>query len=88
MDPTNDGKVSLDIFQFIKRLGKGGFGTVVLAKGGPEELYAVKALEKQNITSISISEIFAEKEALLQTSGYLFITTLFSCFQNKVCLNF
>jgi serine/threonine protein kinase len=43
--------MSLDDFRFIKRLGNGGFGTVVLAKGklpgGPEERYAIKALKKQ-----------------------------------------
>jgi len=65
---------------------------VVLAKrkllGGPEELYAIKALKKQSVTSIDISQIFAEREALMLTSGYPFITTLYSCFQNKVCLNF
>lgn len=65
---------------------------MVLAKGklpgGPKELDAIKALKKQRITSISISQIFAEKEALILTSGYPFITTLRSCCQNKVCLKF
>jgi serine/threonine protein kinase len=74
-------------------LGEGGFGTVVLARGKlpgeTGELYAIKAVKKQNIiSSSSISEIFAEKEALVLTSGSPFVTTLFSCFQNKVCLNF
>ena len=44
--------MSLDNFQCIKLLAKGGFGTVVLAKGklpgGPEEQYAIKALKKTN----------------------------------------
>jgi serine/threonine protein kinase len=72
-------------------LVKGGFGTVVLAKGklpaGPKEQYASKVLKKQIIISISISQIFAEKEALILTSGHPFIT-FHSCFQYKVCLNF
>jgi hypothetical protein len=42
---------------------------VVLAKGklpgGPEELYAIKALQKRSITSSSIAEIMVEKEALM-----------------------
>jgi hypothetical protein len=46
-------------------------------------LYAIKALKKQSITYSRIFEIFAEKEALILTSGYAFITTLHSCFQNK-----
>ena len=84
--------MSIDSFRCIKRLAKGGFGTLVFAKGklrgGPEEQYAMKTLRKQIITSISISHIFAEKETLILTCGYPFVTTLHSCFQIKVCLNF
>jgi serine/threonine protein kinase len=73
-------------------LGEGGFGIVVLAKGrihgGPEELYAMKCLKKQGITSSTICEIFTEKEALRITRGCPFITTLYACFQSKVCLHF
>jgi len=86
-DIADDGNVSLNNFQFVRRLGKGAFGTVVLAKGklpgGPEQLYAIKALEKRSITSSTICEIIAEKEALMLTSGHPFITTLYSSFQNK-----
>jgi novel protein kinase C epsilon type len=68
-------------------LGEGAFGPVVLAKGslprGPEQLYALKALKKRSMTSSDIWEIMAEKEALMLTSGHPFITTLYSCFQNK-----
>jgi hypothetical protein len=71
---------SLHHFQFISRLVEGAFGTVVLAKGsppgGPEQLYALKALKKRSITSSNIWEITAEKEALMLTSGHPFITTL------------
>jgi len=87
IDTAVDGKVSLDNFQFIRRLGEGGSGTVVLAKrkllGGPEQLYAVKGFKKRSITSSSICDIMAEKEALMLTTGHPFITTLYSCFQNK-----
>jgi hypothetical protein len=84
---ADDGKVTLDDFQFIKRLGKGGFGTVVLIRGklpgGPEQLYAMKAVRKRGITTSNICEIMTEKEALVLTSGHPYITTLYSCFQNK-----
>jgi len=87
IDTADDGKMSLQNFQFVRRLGEGGFGTVVLAKGklvgGPEQLYAIKALKKRGINSSNICEIMAEKEALMLTSGHPFITTLYSCFQNK-----
>jgi serine/threonine protein kinase len=84
--------VSLDNFQFIRKLGAGAFGTVVLARGklpgAPEQLYAMKALKKRNFTARKICEIMIEKEALMLTSGHPFVTTLYSCFQNKACLNF
>jgi hypothetical protein len=87
IDTADDGKVSLDNFQFIRRLGEGGFGTVVFARGklpgGPEQLFALKALKKRGITTGNICEIMAEKEALMLTSGHPFIMTLYSCFQNK-----
>ena len=84
--------MSLDNFEFIKKLGEGGFGLVFLAEGrlpdGPNEKYAIKALRKKGITSSNICNIFTEKEALKISSGCPFITTLYACFQNKVCLNF
>ena len=50
IDTADDGKLSLHDFQFIRTLGEGAFGTVVLTKGklpgGPEQLYAIKALKK------------------------------------------
>ena len=68
-------------------LGEGGFGTVVLAKGkllgGPEQLYAIKAVKNRGISSSSACEIMTKKEDLMLTSGHPFITTLYSCFQNK-----
>jgi serine/threonine protein kinase len=81
--------VSLGDFSFVKNLGEGGYGRVVLATGSlpgrPEQLYAIKAVNKRRMTSI---DIFAEKEALMSTSLHPFVTTLYSCFQNKVFLNF
>jgi serine/threonine protein kinase len=86
-DTADDGKMSLHNFQFIRTLGEGGFGRVVLAKGKlpgvPEELYAIKAIKKRGITSSNICMIMAERKALMLTSGHPFITTLYSCFQNK-----
>ena len=79
--------MSLDNFQFIRRLGESAFGTVALAKlrllGGPEQLYAIKVLIQRIITFSNICGIMAEKEALTLTSGHPFITTQYCCFQNK-----
>jgi novel protein kinase C epsilon type len=87
IETENYGKVSLDNFHFIRRLGEVRFGTVLLASGkvpgAPEQLFALKALKKRGITTSNIFEIMAEKETLILTSGHPFITTLYSCFQNK-----
>ena len=84
---TDDRKMSVNNFQFVRKLGEGAFGTVVLAKGklpgGPEQLYAIKFIQKRRITSSRIRDIMAEKEALMLTSGHPFITTLYCCFQDK-----
>jgi serine/threonine protein kinase len=89
---ADDGKLSLEKFKFIRRLGAGGFGTVVLAKGnllgGPEELYALKAVKKRGVTCRNVCYIMVEKEALMLTSGHPFITTMYCCFQNKEHLFF
>jgi len=72
IDTTDDGKVSLDNFQFIRRLGEGAFGTVVLTRGklpgGPELMFAMKALKKRGITTDNCA-IMAEKEALMLMSS-------------------
>jgi serine/threonine protein kinase len=66
MDPTNDEKVSLDNFQFIKRLGEGGYGTVVLTQGKlpgrPKQPYAIKALKKkESLPSASLRSLLRRK---------------------------
>jgi novel protein kinase C epsilon type len=70
---------------FVKNLGEGGFGKVVLTTGsllrGPEKLYAIKAMNKRRMTSSDITCVFAE--ALMNTSYHPFVTTLYCCFQNK-----
>ena len=92
INTADDGKVSLNDFQFIRKLGEGSFGTVVLAKGklhgGPEQMYALKALKKRGIDSSNICEIMAEKEAFMLTSGHPFITTMYCCFQDTERLFF
>jgi serine/threonine protein kinase len=84
IDTAGEVKVSLDNFQFIRRLGKVDFGQWISRKGryleNPNNSLLLR-LKKRNITSSNICEIIAEKEALVLTTGHPFITTLYSCFQ-------
>ena len=81
------------IFTRLEFLGEGGFGKVILAKkkssDGREQRFAIKVLKKSHIVSCcSVTYVVTEKEALVLASGHPFITTLYSCFQTKVILNF
>jgi serine/threonine protein kinase len=79
---------SLNGFDLIDFLGKGDFGTVVLAErkglGEPKQLYAIKAIQKlSSFRSYIIRQAMVEKDALILASGHPFIVTLHSCFQNE-----
>jgi serine/threonine protein kinase len=81
-------KLSINSFKFIRVLGQEGFGKVVLAKkklpGGPEQLYAIKAVEKKGLTTLSrFRQAMVEKDAMRLASGHPYIVTLHSFFQNK-----
>lgn len=48
--PTSNNQLSINDFTFVKVLGKGSFGKVLLAeKNGSDEVFAVKVLKKHVI---------------------------------------
>ncbi|KAG5346666.1 KPC1B kinase, partial [Acromyrmex charruanus] len=84
-------KIGIDDLKFIKVLGRGGFGKVMLAelKSNPDEIYSVKILKKSEIRDKEdVDYIMMEKDVLILATEHPFLMQLYYSFTTDTHIYF
>lgn len=85
-------KVGLDDFEFLKVLGRGGFGKVMLVRkktgSDVDQVYAMKILKKAAIIQRNQVEHTQAERKILESLNHPFLMTLRYAFQSKQKLYF
>lgn len=81
----SEGNLILSDVDFIKVLGRGTFGKVMLAEDKrTKQLYAVKVLKKDAIIQDYLADyVMTERDILVHGSKCPFLPTLYSCFRTR-----
>ncbi|ESP05450.1 hypothetical protein LOTGIDRAFT_181288 [Lottia gigantea] len=90
LGPSEKSSVKPSDFEFLKVIGKGSFGKVLLARHKKEsKVYAVKVLQKQAIMKRNeVKHIMSERNVLLKNVKHPFLVGLHYSFQTKDKLYF
>lgn len=86
----NDLPMSLTDFKFIKTLGKGSHGKVLLAErvNFPDQLYAVKILKKKHVIDSKQLEHTVTEKKILSTFNHPFLVSLNQAFHTETKIYF
>jgi len=82
--PSDMPKVTLEDFDLLKVLGKGGFGKVMLVrKKGTTDIYAMKVLKKEAVIRRNQVAHTKTETHILKQIRHPFLTRMFFAFQNE-----
>ena len=76
--------VRLEDFKLIKELGRGGFGTVILAKDEDKQLYAMKRIRKDILLKLDAVNGFIVERNILSKQKHPFLLSLKHAFESEL----